>query len=68
MGKKVFSIIIPTIVDSPPTLQSLPSGEDLIVLGDELIVARDRWCNASLARNIHDRNRGVVDRWVSGSH
>jgi glycosyltransferase involved in cell wall biosynthesis len=52
MGKKVFSIIIPTIVNSPPTLRSLPSEEDLISLGGELIVVRDRWRNASRARNI----------------
>jgi glycosyltransferase involved in cell wall biosynthesis len=52
MGKKVFSIIIPTVVNSPPTLQSLPSEEDLILLGGESIVVRDRWRNASRARNI----------------
>lgn len=52
MVKKVFSIIIPTVADSPPTLQSLPSEEDLISMGGELIVVRDRWRNASRARNI----------------
>jgi glycosyltransferase involved in cell wall biosynthesis len=52
MVKKVFSIIIPTVADSPPTLQSLPSEDDLISMGGELIVVRDRWRNASRARNI----------------
>jgi glycosyltransferase involved in cell wall biosynthesis len=52
MVKKVFSIIIPTVADSRPTLQSLPSEDDLISMGGELIVVRDRWRNASRARNI----------------
>lgn len=52
MGKPEFSVIIPTIVDSPPTLASLPDEQALMAMGGELIVVRDRWGNASRTRNI----------------
>jgi glycosyltransferase involved in cell wall biosynthesis len=52
MDNPMFSIIIPTVVDFPPTLQSLPRWVDLLSMGGELIVVRDRWRNASRARNI----------------
>jgi glycosyltransferase involved in cell wall biosynthesis len=52
MDNPMFSIIIPTVVDFPPTLQSLPRKIDLLSMGGELIVVRDRWRNASRARNI----------------
>ena len=52
MRKPEFSVIIPTIVDSPPTLASLPDEQALMAMGGELIVVRDRWGNASRTRNI----------------
>ena len=52
MGKPEFSVIIPTIVDSPPTLASLPDEQALMAMGGELIVVRDRWGNACRTRNI----------------
>ena len=56
----MFSIIIPTVVDSPPTLQSLPRKIDLLSIGGELIVVRDRWRNASRARNVGLRSPQVL--------
>ncbi len=45
------AIFIP-IVDSPPTIVSLPDEQALMALGGELIVVRDRWGNACRTRNI----------------
>ena len=50
--KREFSIIVPTIVDSPPTLASLPDEQALRSMNGELIVIRDRWGNACRTRNV----------------